>query len=195
MRRSASYAIRHLKRAGFRALIPAFVIAIGATLIFTIQTLTSVVEREALEVVAEIGEDAAAQVVRASWVVSLVALLLGGFETAIIMSRAVYARRREIGVLRASGIGDRPIFQVFVIQSLAYGILGGLLGCIAGLGALLLVGLTAPDAVDIGVALLRVPFAAATAVGLSVVVAVVAGILPAQRAMRMPAIRAIYSAW
>jgi putative ABC transport system permease protein len=195
MRRSAAYAIRHLERAGFRALIPAFVIAIGATLIFTINTLTSVVEREALEVVAETGSDAVQQVVRASWVVSLVALLLGGFETAIIMSRAVYARRREIGVLRAAGIGDRSIFQVFLIQSFAYGVIGGLLGCAVGLAALFVFGLTSPDVVDVGAALARVPVAAAAAFGLSVVVAVAAGILPAYGAMRMPAIRAIYSAW
>ena len=195
MGRAARYSYRHLRRSGLRALIPAFVIAIGAMLIFTVQTLTSVVDAEAHRVVADIGEDAVAQVVRASWLISIVSLVLGGFETAIVMSRAVLARRREIGVIRAAGIGDRQIFAVFLLQSLMYGLVGGTLGCLTGLAAVLLIASTSPDVVDLGLSVARVPTAAAAALVLSFLTATLAGIVPAYRATRIPAVQAIYAVW
>jgi ABC-type antimicrobial peptide transport system permease subunit len=195
MTRAARYSWRHLSRSGFRAMLPAFVIAIGAMLIFTVQTLTAVVDAQAHLVVSDVGEEAVSQVVRASWIISIVSLVLGGFETAIIMSRAVFARRREIGVLRAAGIGDRPIFSVFLFQSALYGAIGGAIGIAIGVAAIALFGVVSPDVVDLATSVVRVPPAAATAFGLSLVIAVFAGIVPAYRATRMPAIQAIYAVW
>lgn len=43
-------------------------------------------------------------------------------------------RRHEIGVLRALGVPDRRIYGVFLGKILAYGVLGGLLGCSLGRG-------------------------------------------------------------
>ena len=195
MVKAARYSYRHVRRAGFRALIPAFVIGIGAMLVFTVQTLTSVVDSEAHQLVSDIGEEAVAQVVRASWLVSLVSLVLGGFETAIIMSRAVFARRREIGVLRAAGIGDRQISAVFVVQSFMYGVVGGLIGCLIGFGVVLLFAAVSPDVAKLDSSLVRAPVAAAGALVLSIITATLAGVVPAYRATRIPAIQAIYAVW
>lgn len=195
MTKAARYSWRHLSRSGLRAMLPAFVIAIGAMLIFTVQTLTAVVDAQAHLVVSDVGEEAVSQVVRASWIISIVSLVLGGFETAIIMSRAVFARRREIGVLRAAGIGDRQIFSVFLVQSALYGALGGLLGVVLGIAVIAFFGVVSPDVVDLATSAARIPPAAAAALLLSIVIAVLAGIVPAYRATRMPAIQAIYAVW
>ncbi len=45
----------------------------------------------------------------------------------------VRARRPEIGILRALGLGERQILSLFLIKAAAMGVLGGLIGLAAGL--------------------------------------------------------------
>lgn len=61
-------------------------------------------------------------------------IVLAGSATAIwgLTYLNVRNRRREIGVLRALGVGDRKIAALFVGKILGYSVLGAAIGCAAG---------------------------------------------------------------
>ena len=50
------------------------------------------------------------------------------------MMTAIYERRREIGILQAIGAKRRTIFSLFLLESGLYGLLGGVIGLVIGLG-------------------------------------------------------------
>jgi len=57
-----------------------------------------------------------------------VALLAAAFGIINTMMTAITERRREIGILRAIGSKRRNIFQIFLLESGLYGLLGGMFG-------------------------------------------------------------------
>ena len=63
-------------------------------------------------------------------------LLVGNISISIIMLMSVRARRREIGIRLASGARRRDIQWQFLGETLATGVVGGLLGVAAGLACL-----------------------------------------------------------
>ena len=65
-----------------------------------------------------------------------VAIVVAGAATAIwgLTYQNVRNRRREIGVLRALGVGDGQIAFLFLGKILAYAVLGTVLGCVLGYG-------------------------------------------------------------
>lgn len=64
-----------------------------------------------------------------------VALLAAAFGIINTMMTAITERRREIGIMRAIGSKSISIFQIFLLESGLYGLLGGLIGL--GLGYLI----------------------------------------------------------
>ena len=70
-----------------------------------------------------------------SYILVVVVLLIAavGIVNTILMS--VYSRVREIGVLRAYGMTPRDVSRMFLLEGLAVGLVGSILG--SGLGALL----------------------------------------------------------
>ncbi len=62
------------------------------------------------------------------------ALGLGAFLIYNAFSVAVNRRRRDIGTLRALGATPRQVQQLFLLEALALGLLGSLLGVLAGVG-------------------------------------------------------------
>jgi len=61
-----------------------------------------------------------------------VALIAAAFGIINTMMTAIYERRREIGILRAIGGKSSAIFRIFILESGVYGLLGGIIGVIAG---------------------------------------------------------------
>ncbi|MCP4226678.1 MAG: ABC transporter permease [Actinomycetia bacterium] len=107
------------------------------------------------------------------------ALLVGGLGIANVMSISVLQRSAEIGIRRAVGHTRGRIAAQFLTEAAAVGFLGGILGAAIGAG-IVVVGadwqdwiVVLPTALVVGAA------------GLSVVVALVAGLIPALKAARL----------
>ncbi len=64
--------------------------------------------------------------------IAAVAVLAACFGIANTMTMAVYERKREIGILKAIGGKNRSIFGIFLLESIAYGVLGSFLGLAVG---------------------------------------------------------------
>jgi hypothetical protein len=123
--------------------------------------------------------------------IGLIALVIAALGIANALFAAIRERRREIGVLKAIGARDRDIRRVFLTEAVLVGLVGGLLGTLAG-RAIAGVVSAAVNSYLIGQGLLGVRLVApagilAAAVGGSVAVALAAGVIPATRAARLPA--------
>lgn len=130
---------------------------------------------EALELAAQ--SDRQLQLIVVS--MGLLAIIVGGIGIANVMSISVIQRSTEIGIRRALGHTRGIIAAQFILEAIAVGFLGGLLGVALGVAA-----------IGVGVAVagwvftlqpLLVPLGVALAMGISVV----AGLYPATRAARL----------
>ncbi|MDM4718915.1 ABC transporter permease [Micromonospora sp. WMMA1363] len=122
-----------------------------------------------------------------------VALLVGTFLILNTFSIIVAQRTRELALMRAIGAGRRQIIGSVVLEAVAVGLVASVLGLAAGVGVgALLAYLFGNLAGGLALAGIAVPPAAvigAFAVGL--VITVVAALLPALRAARIPPIAAM----
>jgi putative ABC transport system permease protein len=121
-----------------------------------------------------------------------VALLVGGIGIMNIMLVSVSERTREIGIRKALGAKNRDILVQFLVEAIALGALGGVIGI--GLGYL--AGLFAREAISVWVDFppLYVPlWAIGLALGFSGSVGLVSGLYPAWKAARLDPIEALRS--
>ncbi len=114
-----------------------------------------------------------------------ISLVVGGIVIMNIMLMSVTERTREIGIRKALGARRGDILAQFVVEAATLSTLGAALGIAAGLGLAFLVKSTTP-----------LPAAVATwslfvAVGLGMIVGVVAGSYPAYRASKLDPITAL----
>ena len=117
--------------------------------------------------------------------VAAVSLVVGGIGVMNIMLVSVAERTREIGIRLSIGARERDILIQFLIEaivlSIAGGVLGILVGCLATLGLGRALGWnTTPSTASIAIA-----FATSAVIG------VVFGILPARRAAKLDPIEAL----
>ncbi|MBN1152490.1 MAG: ABC transporter permease [Dehalococcoidia bacterium] len=110
-----------------------------------------------------------------------VTLLVGLFGVMNSMSAMVMERRKDIGIMRAVGASRRQIVSMFLYESLALGVLGGIAGYGAGLLIALGVGPLMLDGIAIAPVFEYVPLAIGLAAGISMV----AALHPALGAARM----------
>jgi len=124
-------------------------------------------------------------------VVAGISLLVGGIGIMNIMLATVTERTREIGIRRALGAKQRDIIVQFLVEAVAQTSLGGLIGILAGvLAAFAVPPLAAYLFSEKLVAVLRWQ-PVALAVGVSVVVGLLAGLYPAWRAAKLDPIEAL----
>jgi putative ABC transport system permease protein len=178
------YSLRMVARARGQALLRSFAAAVAAALTFFVLAQSGTVRAQADQL--SVGGIDAGLVERATLSLALVAIAVGALQVGVLMTRVVLQRMHEIGVLKASGIADRDIFLVFAFEAVLYGLVGGVLGCLVGL-AISVFG-PMPEAGEA----LR---AAAITVGVSTVVSALAGIAPARKAIRAPAVEALSHSW
>ena len=74
------------------------------------------------------------------WLVSVAALLAAALVIGSTSATTVLERRREIGLMKALGAGQRRILSLFLAEQVLLAICGGLLGYAAGAGLGLVVG-------------------------------------------------------
>lgn len=122
----------------------------------------------------------------------LVALIVGAFLVANALAMNVGERTREIGLLRAAGATSRQMLGIFLRQGVAIGLLGSVVGVLAGIliAALMIGFLRSTHAVLIG-GLPVNPVALLLALGLGVGVTLVGAIVPALQAARLAPLEAL----
>jgi putative ABC transport system permease protein len=110
----------------------------------------------------------------------VIIIFVGGASIANYMYANVFERRREIGTLMALGADSGLVLRIFLLKALILGVAGGIGGYV--LGTILAVILGPKLA---GVIVLPMPLLALLAVGVSVVLALMASFFPARRAARL----------
>ena len=116
---------------------------------------------------------------------SSVALLVGGIGVMAIMMVSVTDRTHEIGLRKALGATRREILWQFLVEAATLTLLGGLLGILLGLatGQVLKHALHLESSVPL--------WSAVLACGVSVLIGLVFGLYPANRASRMDPVEAL----
>ena len=125
--------------------------------------------------------------------IAAISLLVGAIGIANTMFMSVMERTKQIGLLKAMGAGEREIMKLFLIESGIFGLVGGIAG--AGLGAAisLIIPYLGIQALGFGGGLKATitPGIILFALGFSVVIGIVSGIIPARHAARMRPVDAI----
>ena len=120
-----------------------------------------------------------------------ISLVVGGIGVANIMLVSVTERTREIGIRKAIGATRRAILQQFLLESTVLAGLGGTLGVLVGLGLSFIGGLILPRAVPDFPAPSVSPGSVVLALSISLLIGLVAGGYPANRAARLRPIEAL----
>ncbi|MFV9631675.1 MAG: ABC transporter permease [Methanosarcinales archaeon] len=119
--------------------------------------------------------------------VALIALIVGSIGIMNIMLVSVTERTREIGILKSLGFTNSNVLLLFIVESVVLSVIGGLLGIGLGVlgayGAQSLMGLPYVFPVE----LIIIGFA------VSVIVGMIAGAYPANKAARMNTVDALRS--
>ncbi len=118
-------------------------------------------------------------------VLSGVSLLVGGIGVMAIMTVSVTSRTREIGVRKALGATRNDILLQFLVEASTLTGIGGVIGILVGLsfGQLITIAMNIDAPVPIKFTLI--------AVGVSIAIGVVFGMIPARRAAHLDPIEAL----
>ncbi len=125
--------------------------------------------------------------------IATVSLLVGAIGIANTMFMSVMERTKQIGLLKAIGAGEREIMKLFLIESGIFGLVGGIIGVIFGAAISLLIPYLGIQALGFG-GDMKATITAGTiffALGFSVVIGIVSGIIPARHAAKMRPVDAI----
>ncbi len=117
--------------------------------------------------------------------IAAISLLVGGIGIMNIMLVSVTERTREIGLRKAIGANKKDIMSQFLIESVMMSFIGGITGILLGIGSAMLITMFAGWAVK--VSLLSIVLASA----FSIIVGIVFGLWPAQKASRLDPIEAL----
>ncbi len=115
-----------------------------------------------------------------------ISLLVGGVGILTIMTIAVTERTGEIGLLRALGATRPQVLSLFLGEAAVLSSIGGMLGILLGAGGAQLLHLALP-ALPV-----HTPWRyALLALGLSLLIGLIAGVLPARRASELDPVEAL----
>ncbi|KAA0228036.1 FtsX-like permease family protein [Fimbriimonadia bacterium ATM] len=165
-------------------------VAAALGVVLGIAFFASVRTSQALTHLAPSGTADAEWATRLNWLSALsLVMCLVGISNSMLMS--VTERYREIGTLKCLGASDRFVVFVFFLEALVLGVLASLVGTILGIGVAIgarAISDSVPDAPDVILAALRV---GGISMLVGVALTVVASVLPAMQAARMPAAAAL----
>ena len=117
--------------------------------------------------------------------ISAIALVVGAIAVANTMLMSVFERTREFGVVRAVGARPRFLFGLVLLESIVLSLMGAVVGVALGYGGAAIVNVVAEDLISLEVAAVTprlVGFAVLVAAGMGLL----AGLVPAGRAARVP---------
>ena len=119
--------------------------------------------------------------------IAAISLLVGGIGIMNIMLASISERVREIGIRKSVGATTLDIFVQILVESMVLAILGGLAGLVTSYGLVQTISILAPtDNTPI-----ITPAAMLTAFGFSIVIGILAGLIPAFKASRLNPIQAL----
>jgi putative ABC transport system permease protein len=75
-------------------------------------------------------------------VVTIAAFIASGLGISSLMVTTIMERSREIGLMKALGASEGEVHMLFLSESAIVGVIGGLLGCLAGAGLSQIIGLS-----------------------------------------------------
>lgn len=159
------------------------------------KTVVAAMERRYPEVLVALSSefaqrtDSKAQMDAMTAAIGLLAMLVGAIVVANTMMMSVYERTREIGTLRALGWPKRRILGEVVQETLWLCLLAGLFGSLTGV--LMLWGVTKIPLADTFMAASWDSGIFLQAVGMALLVGVIAGLYPAWRASRLQPVEAL----
>jgi putative ABC transport system permease protein len=116
---------------------------------------------------------------------NIITLTIASLGIIITLLASVLERTREIGILRSIGMLKKQVSRIVVLESMLLGIVGGALGCVAGviLGWMTLEGFYRADyggSAEFFIPIVSIAWALVMSAGLSAL----AGIYPARRAAK-----------
>lgn len=123
--------------------------------------------------------------------IAAISLIVGGVGIMNIMLVAVSERTREIGLRKAVGAKNGNILFQFLIESVIITLFGGAIGIIIGAAFSALVAYVA-RALGYNWDLVISPFAIILATSISIIVGLIFGLYPAQRAAKLNPIEALH---
>jgi len=124
------------------------------------------------------------------WIISAFSILIGGFSIGMIMYISVRERTREIGIQKALGSTRSFILHQFLSESIFICLMGGLIGLIGVFGAAAIVQFMVERAewpLEISVSAENI----GTAIGLSTLIGLISGLIPAMIASVIDPVKAI----
>ena len=119
---------------------------------------------------------------------ALLALVIGGLSVINTMLMAVSERVREIGLKKAIGAKTHHILREFMAESVAIGLIGGLVGYGLGLALTIVFNAMLGPGNEL---FLVTPALTGLAIGFAVFLGAIAGVIPAWRASRMDPVAAL----
>ncbi|MDT7677323.1 MAG: putative transport system permease protein [Pseudonocardiales bacterium] len=123
--------------------------------------------------------------------VAAISLIVGGIGVANIMLVSVTERTREIGIRKAIGARSSAILKQFLIESTMLAAMGGVVGIVIGTAITIAASVIIPAvAPDFGAPTVS-PWAIVISFGVSLLIGLVAGGFPANRAARLQPIEAL----
>ena len=126
---------------------------------------------------------------------AVIALIAAGFGIVNTLLMSVQERTREIGLMKAMGMGGGKIFALFSVEAIFIGFLGSALGAgiAVGLGSVIssVLSNTVLSALPGLHIMLFTPASVATIIGVVMLIAFLAGTLPARRAAKQNPIDAL----
>lgn len=125
------------------------------------------------------------QINRFTTILSNVSLIIGGIGIMNIMYMSVSERQREIGIRRSIGAQPKDILIQFLIETIVITMLGGLVGIVIGTLAAGEVGSYFGMGAQFNIKVY------AKAIGMSILIGTVFGVIPALKASRLDPIKAI----
>ncbi|MCX5710482.1 MAG: ABC transporter permease [Candidatus Omnitrophica bacterium] len=117
--------------------------------------------------------------------IAAISLLVGGIGIMNIMLVSVTERTREIGLRKAIGANNKDIMTQFLIESVLMSFIGGLAGVVLGSGTSILITIVAGWSVRVS------GFSIILATVFSLVIGIVFGLWPAQKASKLDPIEAL----
>jgi len=118
--------------------------------------------------------------------IGAISLVVGAIGILTIMWISVNERTPEIGLSKALGASPRALLASFLVEASMLSLVGGLLGVVTGLGIAALIHVLVP-----GLPLHTSSGYVLAAVGVSLAVGLLSGVLPARRAARLDPIEAL----
>jgi putative ABC transport system permease protein len=120
-------------------------------------------------------------------VVTLAAFVSAALGVSSLMNATIMERAREIGLMKALGAATWEIHMVFLGEAVIVGVIGGLIGCVAGTGLSQAVGLMVFGS-TVSIPWIGVP----VVVFLSAATALAGSIIPSRAIARLLPVEVLY---